>query len=388
MTKSNKIYKILGFSILALLFLCLPLLSLGKSCLTGADSLSQASVPNSSAAVKVEAKNRSGGKLNEQPSSLTTFGEEKLQTFAWKDIGYFEITIDKAHINETPTEEKYDYKFIMLYLNKRPSQDSDFSGDASTMNPNEENNVVFTGEVDSAEDKSGLDTINFKYYVDEHDDDVSKNLGWGVYRFAFVINLPSGTPFYYSSLFYVEPSTVPANEVEPINITKTEIAPDISGFSTRWEFKIENTSDEYKYMDTQLIRWFVKGETTDKQLWAYHKDDIGTEEFPEKDYKHWLYEATEDRAIGSKTFIFNPNGHAGTWTVYCVIYKETPDRTDIDNIEKIINTLDIEGAHYTVESGGEINRDYVIYIIIACGVVLLLAIVLVIIKSVKREKVW
>lgn len=185
--------------------------------------------------------------------------------------------------------------------------------------------------------------------------------GWGIYRFKININGAEK----YSDYYFIEPDYEIANK--PI-IDKTVINSDNS-LHDSFNFYITN-SEDYKYIDTSTITWYVKGESDDGVLYALTKEDLENPNFincTKSIYKN----ITRTGA----SFLFNDNEIAGEWEVWCEYRYH-----DSDTI--------VKSESIKVKTGNDSDASYVIWIVIALSVVSIIVVIVVGIVRSKKEKVW
>ncbi len=316
----------------------------------------------SSSELKVTAFDRKGGEIDEfNPDGQ--IGGVNFFTYNWRSTSKFKVEFDTTGLTLTAP---YSYKYSLQYLENTPNHF--------------DNLTTVTEDIPNASDSNltSLDQIpSIEYFIDKESGSPSLGHEWGIYRFTLTIN--NSNP-YHSDFIYVAPDNPPTEEIE---ITKKNVQPDGDlKDATAYEFTI--TSDSCKYINKNLIRWYVKGKTYDGVQYAYHVDDIGSDEFLTSDYhENALHEATSEREKGSLTFKFETN-LGGTWDVFCVVFKEVP----ASRVENIASAQSTRSNTINVPTGREFHASYIIWIIIGAAVLLLGVIIFVIIKSVKKEKVW
>ncbi len=224
-------------------------------------------------------------------------------------------------------------------------------------------NVYVTQETTNYNNFSNL---NFSFDIDDGLNGIfggnSVNIsGWGIYQFVVDINGADA----YSNYYAITPTSEIANAPE---ISYNTISSPNS-LHDSFQFYLENF-DEYEFIDSTCLTWYVKGESEDGTIYALCAEDLEKESFSDcADYLYDSYERT------GQTFLFNDDEISGTWQVWCV-YKANNSNTSLtsDSIE--------------VKTGFYFNYFIIVYIIIALAV---LAIILVIVFAKlknKKEKVW
>ena len=367
MFKTNSLSKKIFFIAIASIMLAILALS-GLTLLGGSNKISSAANEPASDSISVSAVNRNNEAYygeRDAFNDLATYDNIAVTPYYWSLLSHFKISYKEGQTSINPINNKYHYKLEVQMVQKRAEIAGQFTSLATSYTPVK----LYEGDVDS------LTAINdLKYYIDKDVENPtlkSCDYGWGIYRFILTINnvqLPS-------ELYYVAPSKI----IEAPTVTWKPVSSSTS-IQDAFEFTIINES--YKYVDRNLIRWYVKGEANDGTKYALHKDDLGTADFPTSDYKNALYDALDRDGT---TFHFDTNNISGTWQVYCVIYEEAPTFENLATNEELFST---ESDAIQVVSGKKIKASNVIWFIVAGGAVLLGVIIFIIVKSVKKEKVW
>lgn len=321
---------------------------------------------------------------NPNSSSNPSINNTSYSQYSWNVIN--KLTLDFANNGEIkPTTGTTSYTYS-LDVDYAPIYVSDLT---NFQEHNEHVTIqnVYTNTVAS------LDEIRpFEYYIDCHADDADITIkeikegisqkshkdygfGWGVYRFTFHIqgNNTSGYEC-ISKYLYVAPTTPSAIPVVEYNIVSS-----LSGLQNAYEFYIVNSSDSgYQYADQNLIVWYARGIGTNDVNYVYSAADVGLKignEYPFTGYDTPIFTGNTDR--NGTTFYFDPNGIAGSWEVFCVIY-------DIDH-----TSLRFQSAmQKDIKTGTKVEASIIIWIIIGCAVALLAIIVAIIVITKKKEKVW
>ncbi len=380
MTKFKSFNKNILFVVLAFVMLVASVFAfLGGSTIVAADSESVSAIlPPVSNSIEVTAKYRiTGG--NYENVGDGTFDGISFKTFNWKDISHFTVGYTEGSTAIQPANE-YNYSLSVQFLQVRPVDGKHFEAGSGPEGSNINPKVIFTSE-------SAVDALNkiptFDVYVDTNNNQQHEDLnyGWGVYRFTLTINNTS-IP---SEFYFVRPSA-PTNLPTP-QVNK-QITNSNTGLQNDYIFSIKtDTPDtqDYKYIDQNLIKWFVEGKTSNGTKYVYKQSDLNIPAFRDNDFTRALYSAdgVEENRTGL-SFHLNTLDVAGEWNVYCVIYDEAPDG-DVQTLE---GRYDTRSNPESVISGRQYKASYIIYIIIAGAVVLLAVIIFIIVKSVKKEKVW
>ncbi len=235
-----------------------------------------------------------------------------------------------------------------------------------------------------------LESENLNYYFDPSSlstSEATKNhgFGWGLYRFTLQIGPnvegESGLQYYNceSDLIVIKP-TVPTeapvfveNKDNISEFTTPVVTCDpVSSTTMQWAYQFTISNDtKYTYCDQKQIRWYVTGTATDGTPYVLTELDRTRPEFA--GYRHSIFEGEVDR--NGLVFTFDSNGVGGEWKVYCEV-------TNISTGE----TFRCE--EMTVTTATKMNANTIYIIIGACGTVVLIAVILIIIFTKKKEKVW
>lgn len=222
--------------------------------------------------------------------------------------------------------------------------------------------------VDSTDspDLAALSNFTFTFDVD---DGVSGDFGgntvtangWGIYQFHVRINDREA----FSDFYAVEPaySIAAAPEID-YNVVSSD-----NSMHDSFEFYLVNF-DDYQYIDTASLVWYVKGKSADGTIFALCSADLALDKFSECSAAIYT---SYDRT--GQTFFFNDNEHSGEWQVWCEYRYNNATYSTVSNIE-------------TVKTGSSFDYFMIVYIVIGLAV---LAAIVVIVTSViknKKEKVW
>lgn len=348
-------------------------------------SADDTTLPASDSSITITAKRRNApsADLGSVGQQTDVFDGISYKTFDWENIRNIVVNFDASKasgITANTTGSPYTYKLEVQHLQAEPTADGHFviGGNSVTTdtkpvvaetNANELTNLALTYIVDSETDSS----ITY----DAH--------GWGIYRFVLTVN----NTRLYSDFAFIKP-------IDPINnrLPALHIEYQQSSIINDYDFKIStdvvNDVDYslYKYINTNLIRWYVDGVASNGDKYTLVRSDIGTYDFPEDEYKKALYEAEGRNDRTGATFKFNSNGVSGTWKVYCEIYTEPATAENINALMEANPAQSTKADPAVINTGKPIKASYVIWIIVAAAVVLLAIIIVIIVKSVKKEKVW
>lgn len=223
--------------------------------------------------------------------------------------------------------------------------------------------------VDGTENSDLAALSNFTYTFDV-DDGISgifggNNVtasGWGIYQFHIIINDREA----FSDFYAVEPTYSVAAAPE---IDYTALPPDYDTSHYTFEFYLVNF-DDYEYIDPACLVWYVKGIAEDGTIFALCSADLALDNFA--DCSTAIYD-TYDRT--GQTFLFNDQGNAGEWQVWCEYRYNNATYSTASNVE-------------TVETGDSFDYFMIVYIVIGLAVLAVITIIITSIVRNKKEKVW
>ncbi len=302
--------------------------------------------------------------------------------FEWKDMTKLKFNFDAG--SQIPTGENINYTYsIELQYEQRYISDTNTSFDEYDGKITIDNVFTSSSPLNTLEEVTAA-IASHEFYIDAYskEEDVKfgerqhKNYGngWGIYKFIVHIGLgnQSGSaPQYYdaaSEFIFVAPSAITANPI----IERTD-ASGITSIGDAHMFNIINDErDGFKYCNQNLITWYVKGESADGKKYVLSEKDKFREEF--SDYQNAIF--TGDPERNGNSFLFDSNRVAGTWQVYCVVYNTDGSPTQFKSEELQVST------------GSPMQTSVIIWIIVACAVALLGVVILIIVFTKKKEKVW
>ena len=364
----NKKLIFIGLTFIILLALCF---SFNGNCFsTSAESEATTAVTSSDISIKGTDR-KTGEELKNVGSGSFNYGSTYL-TYDWRNLSHFTLSYAIADTTET-----HNYVFYIEHLQATPTEQGKFEAGSGIAGEN-----IGEKEIKKFENVSDVSSLTFDYYIDADNENshISKDYGWGIYRFSLKID---GGNAIQSLFYYVQPTNPDSDILGKLKVNYTS---ELSSTGWRKDFNFYIETDGYQYVDPNLIRWYVRGTSSDGKRYALVGSDIGTKDFPESKFDSAVYPKDGLFRTGS-TFTFNTNEIAADWEVYCCIYDTAPNADNIDKLTPIKSTNNDEDI-IKVSSGNTSLPLYVIIILACVGIIVLGAIIFIIIKSVKKEKVW
>lgn len=312
--------------------------------------------------IKVEAIARAGETLTQDQ----THGNP---VYFWKQLQAFKISFDSSKLPEgqeppLAADGKYTITYSIGYypgyLDSNPNNDEfvTYENVWSATTENYTSLPSYTFNVDNF--------LTSSFYLSEKGSSTEVTTqGWGVYQFTINVNGATAT----SNYFYVEPDHLTTGTTIEIAY-KTASA--TSSLHNAYLFYVVGTDSTLKYVDKNCFVWYVYGKDFSDNAYVLTQADAGKGDFIE--YGKWLY---EDNAIDrtGEEFYFDDNNHSGNWNVYCV-YED-----DYTNIK-------IQSEEVSVMTGDIIEPSTIVWIIVGVSLGVLAIVIVVIVVSVKKEKVW
>lgn len=130
---------------------------------------------------------------------------------------------------------------------------------------------------------------------------------WGIYRFKLLVNGKQT----HSDFFFLEPTM----SIEKSPTTTYHTTSSTTSLHNNYVFSIKNL-DEYKYIDPAMLKWYVRGKSTDGVLYALTEQDLTHEQFVGNAFEP-LYSNYAKESRSGLTFRFDDNGVSGSWEIWC-----------------------------------------------------------------------
>lgn len=316
------------------------------------------------ATLNFEAVSRAGTPIT--PVDTGDWSSSRYASYSWSEIEKVNLALT-GDLTGIPEQDSYTYSLTVEYIQRYREQTTSFDAENAdeVRPPRATVENVYTGTVENLNELPSM-----VYYFDCHQDDKNvenandkthKNYGngWGIYRFTLNI----GHEKVVSEFVIVRPVKPTATPAVTAKAVSSQ-----SGIESAYTFTL---NDEYKYADPYTIKWYVSGEAVDGTKYVLTTDDLALDGVTQGTKA--LYNVID--RFGTE-FYLDFQKVSGTWNVSCEVYDIT--RTQVQATSEAVQ----------VKSGNKVKQSVLIWCLIAGGVVLLAIIIFIIVKSVKKEKVW
>lgn len=301
-------------------------------------------------------------KLNNGSSTVDNW---KSETYAWKDIRNFKITLNTDALADA---EFYNYKYTLswtpeLIKDKQALFDTDhtITVDLLALAPDETvtkdkivKELYFTIDSNTIPGEHvyiGSSTLGEKY---------TKRGGMGLYIFSYQDPVTGAKQ---SQIFQLKPDSVESLS-KPIISVKA-----ISSKGSVKDAFLFSIDASYKFVNREQIYWSVTGTGKDGRSYVLTPEEITNPNTTNAIFPH---ESVERRG---QSFTFDP-GIEGTWKAECRIFKEDLTTTHEVAISAKVST--VKG----------LSTQSIIWIVVGAAAAAGIAVAVVIVISIKKEKVY
>lgn len=301
-------------------------------------------------------------KLNNGSSTVDNW---KSETYAWKDIRNFKITLNTDALADA---EFYNYKYTLswtpeLIKDKQALFDTDhtITVDLLALAPDETvtkdkivKELYFTIDSNTIPGENvfiGSSTLGEKY---------TKRGGMGLYIFSYQDPVTGAKQ---SQIFQLKPDSVESLS-KPIVSVKA-----ISSKGSVKDAFLFSIDASYKFVNREQIYWSVTGTGKDGRSYVLTPEEITNPNTTNAIFPH---ESVERRG---QSFTFDP-GIEGTWKAECRIFKEDLTTTHEVAISAKVST--VKG----------LSTQSIIWIVVGAAAAAGIAVAVVIVISIKKEKVY
>lgn len=301
-------------------------------------------------------------KLNNGSSTVDNW---KSETYAWKDIRNFKITLNTDALADA---EFYNYKYTLswtpeLIKDKQALFDTDhtITVDLLALSPDETvtkdkivKELYFTIDSNTIPGENvfiGSSTLGEKY---------TKRGGMGLYIFSYQDPVTGAKQ---SQIFQLKPDSVESLS-KPIISVKA-----ISSKGSVKDAFLFSIDASYKFVNREQIYWSVTGTGKDGRSYVLTPEEITNPNTTNAIFPH---ESVERRG---QSFTFDP-GIEGTWKAECRIFKEDLTTTHEVAISAKVST--VKG----------LSTQSIIWIVVGAAAAAGIAVAVVIVISIKKEKVY
>ncbi len=301
-------------------------------------------------------------KLNNGSSTVDNW---KSETYAWKDIRNFKITLNTDALADA---EFYNYKYTLswtpeLIKDKQALFDTDhtITVDLLALAPDETvtkdkivKELYFTIDSNTIPGEHvyiGSSTLGEKY---------TKRGGMGLYIFSYQDPVTGAKQ---SQIFQLKPDSVESLS-KPIISVKA-----ISSKGSVKDAFLFSIDASYKFVNREQIYWSVTGTGKDGRSYVLTPEEITNPNTTNAIFPH---ESVERRG---QSFTFDP-GIEGTWKAECRIFKEDLTTTHEVAISAKVST--VKG----------LSTQSIIWIVVGAAAAAGIAVAVAIVISIKKEKVY
>lgn len=292
----------------------------------------------------------------------STVDNWKAETYAWKDIHNFKITLNTDALADA---EFYNYKYTLswtpeLIKDKQALFDTDHTVtvDLLTGTVSTKDEIVkelyFTVDSNNIAGQNvyiGSNTLGEKY---------TKRGGMGLYIFSYQDPVTGAKQ---SQIFQLKPDSVESLSKPIISIKA------ISSKGSLKDAFLFSIDASYKFVDREQIYWSVTGTGKDGRSYVLTPEEITNPNTTNAIFPH---QSVERRG---QSFKFDP-GIEGTWKAECRIFKEDLTTTHEVAISAKVST--VKG----------LSTQSIIWIVVGAAAAAGIAVAVVIVISIKKEKVY
>ena len=293
----------------------------------------------------------------------STVDNWKAETYAWKDIRNFKITLNTDALADA---EFYNYKYTLswtpeLIKDKQALFDTDHTITVDLLAPDETvtkdkivKELYFTIDSNTFAGENvyiGSSTLGEKY---------TKRGGMGLYIFSYQDPVTGAKQ---SQIFQLKPDSVESLSKPIISIKA------ISSKGSLKDAFLFSIDASYKFVDREQIYWSVTGTGKDGRSYVLTPEEITNPNTTNAIFPH---QSVERRG---QSFKFDP-GIEGTWKAECRIFKEDLTTTHEVAISAKVST--VKG----------LSTQSIIWIVVGAAAAAGIAVAVVIVISIKKEKVY
>lgn len=302
----------------------------------------------------------------------STVDNWKSETYAWKDIRNFKITLNTDALADA---EFYNYKYTLSWtpelIKEVPDPDTDQTRKVASFDTDHTVTVdLLTGTVSTKDEivKELYFTIDSNTIPGENvyigsstlGEKYTKRGGMGLYIFSYQDPVTGAKQ---SQIFQLKPDSVESLS-KPIISVKA-----ISSKGSVKDAFLFSIDASYKFVNREQIYWSVTGTGKDGRSYVLTPEEITNPNTTNAIFPH---ESVERRG---QSFTFDP-GIEGTWKAECRIFKEDLTTTHEVAISAKVST--VKG----------LSTQSIIWIVVGAAAAAGIAVAVVIVISIKKEKVY
>ena len=303
----------------------------------------------------------------------STVDNWKSETYAWKDIRNFKITLNTDALADA---EFYNYKYTLSWTPELIKEVLDPDTDQTRKVASFDTNHTITVDLLAPDETVTKDKIVKELYftIDSNTipgenvfigsstlgEKYTKRGGMGLYIFSYQDPVTGAKQ---SQIFQLKPDSVESLS-KPIISVKA-----ISSKGSVKDAFLFSIDASYKFVNREQIYWSVTGTGKDGRSYVLTPEEIKNPNTTNAIFPHESVERT------GQSFTFDP-GIEGTWIAECLIRDEALNPTNIRVISPKVST--VKG----------LSTQSIIWIVVGAAAAAGIAVAVVIVISIKKEKVY
>lgn len=292
----------------------------------------------------------------------STVDNWKAETYAWKDIRNFKITLNTDALADA---EFYNYKYTLswtpeLIKDKQALFDTDHTVTVDLLTGTVSTKDEIVKEFYFTIDSNTIPGENVYIGSSSLGEKYTKRGGMGLYIFSYQDPVTGAKQ---SQIFQLKPDSVESLSKPIISIKA------ISSKGSLKDAFLFSIDASYKFVDREQIYWSVTGTGKDGRSYVLTPEEITNPNTTNAIFPH---QSVERRG---QSFKFDP-GIEGTWKAECRIFKEDLTTTHEVAISAKVST--VKG----------LSTQSIIWIVVGAAAAAGIAVAVVIVISIKKEKVY
>lgn len=292
----------------------------------------------------------------------STVDNWKVETYAWKDIRNFKVTLNTAALADA---ESYNYTYTLswtpeLIKNNKALFDTDHTVTVDLLNGTASTKDEIVKELYFTVDSNNVAGQNVYIGSNKLGEKYAKRGGMGLYIFTYHDPVTGAKQ---SQIFQLKPDSVESLSKPIISVKAISSKESVKD---AFRFSIDAS---YKFVDREQIYWSVTGTGKDGRSYVLTPEEITN---PNTTNAIFPQQAVERRG---QSFTFDP-GIEGTWKAECRIFKEDLTTTHEVAVSEKVST--VKG----------LSTQSIIWIVVGAAAAAGIAVAVVIVISIKKEKVY
>ena len=303
----------------------------------------------------------------------STVDNWKSETYAWKDIRNFKITLNTDALTDA---EFYNYKYTLSWTPELIKEVLDPDTDQTRKVASFDTNHTITVDLLAPDETVTKDKIVKELYftIDSNTipgenvyigsstlgEKYTKRGGMGLYIFSYQDPVTGAKQ---SQIFQLKPDSVESLSTPIISVKA------ISSKGSVKDAFLFSIDASYKFVNREQIYWSVTGTGKDGRSYVLTPEEIKNPNTTNAIFPHESVERT------GQSFTFDP-GIEGTWIAECLIRNEDLNPTNIR----------VKSAKVSTVKG--LSTQSIIWIVVGAAAAAGIAVAVVIVISIKKEKVY